>query len=140
MGTSYLAHSPSRDGSRTDRVADHLKSVAARAAEYASAFGAADEAYLAGLLHDLGKYGELFQRRLRGEAEHVDHWSAGAWQLLENFRSLGLAAALAIQGHHVGLQRADKPSLAALNPARWDPRMHDGRRLSESDPGVLMQR
>jgi HD superfamily phosphodiesterase len=32
--------------------------VAARAAEFAAAFGAADEARLAGLLHDLGKYGE----------------------------------------------------------------------------------
>jgi hypothetical protein len=53
----YLAHSKSKSG-RIDTVADHLKSVAARAAEYASAFGAADEARLVGLLHDLGKYGE----------------------------------------------------------------------------------
>lgn len=134
MSSSALAHSPSKDGSRIDTVADHLKAVSERAAEYAAAFGAADEARLAGLLHDLGKYGELFQKRLRGEAEHVDHWSAGAWCALDVFKQRGLAAALAVQGHHIGLQQADKDALRRLNPATWDPRMHEGRRLSA--PGV----
>ena len=47
MSGPFLAHSKSRDGSRDDTVADHLRSVASRAAEFASAFGAADEARLA---------------------------------------------------------------------------------------------
>jgi hypothetical protein len=38
----YLAHSKSKDGSREDPVADHLKAVAERAAEYAAAFGRAE--------------------------------------------------------------------------------------------------
>jgi len=59
----YLAHSRSKSG-RIDTVADHLKSVAETAAKFASAFGAADEAYFAGLLHDLGTYGDLFQKHL----------------------------------------------------------------------------
>lgn len=139
MEKQYLAHSKSRDGSRIDTVADHLKAVAGRAAKYAEAFGAADEAYFAGLLHDLGKYGDLFQQRLRGEAEHVDHWSAGAWQAL-SFHMPGMATALSVQGHHVGLQRADKLALASLNPAKWDPKMHDGRQLSERNVEVLAQR
>lgn len=122
-----------------DTVADHLRSVAKRAAEFASVFGAADEARLAGLLHDLGKYGELFQMRLRDQAEHIDHWSAGAWQSLQ-FRHTGIAAALAVQGHHIGLQMADKAALAALNPAKWDPMMHNQRRLSEVDADVLLRR
>ena len=131
-----LAHSPSKDGSRIDTVADHLKAVSERAAEYAAAFGAdaKEEARLAGLLHDLGKYGELFQKRLRGEAEHIDHWSSGAWYALDVFKHRGLAAALAVQGHHIGLQQAAKDALRKLNPATWDPRMHEGRRLST--PGV----
>ena len=140
MNESLLAHSRCKDGSRIDTVADHLKAVSERAAEYAAAFGAADEARLAGLLHDLGKYGELFQRRLRGEAEHIDHWSAGAWLALTLCQAQGLASALAVQGHHVGLQKAEKPALAALDPTRWDARMHDQRRLSESDVEVLVQR
>lgn len=133
MFSSVLAHSPSKDRSRKDTVADHLKAVSERAAEYAAAFGAADEARLAGLLHDLGKYGEQFQRRLRGEASGIDHWSAGAWQALF-YQAKGLAVALAVQGHHVGLQNVD--TLWRLNPATWDPRMHQGRNLSKPPEGA----
>jgi len=32
----------------------------------------------------------------------LDHWSLGAWMALSEFGSV--AAALAIQGHHIGLQ------------------------------------
>ena len=42
MEKQYLAHSSSRDGSRIDTVADHLKAVAKQAAEYAAAFGRAE--------------------------------------------------------------------------------------------------
>jgi len=134
----YLAHSRSKSG-RKDTVADHLKSVAKRAAEFAEAFGATDEAYFAGLLHDLGKYGDLFQSRLRGEAEHVDHWSLGAWHSLSH-KQQGLAAALVVQGHHVGLQRADGDSLRTLNPSRWEPRMHDQWRLTATGLEPLLAR
>jgi len=73
----------------------------------------ADEAALAGLLHDLGKYGDLFQRRLKGEESGLDHWSAGAWVALK-YRCA--AAALAIQGHHIGLQNLNQHALANLKP------------------------
>lgn len=66
----------------------------------------ADEARLAGLLHDLGKYGDSFQARLRGDETGVDHWSIGALEAFQSFKALG--AALAIEGHHVGLQPASK--------------------------------
>ena len=51
----------------------HLVSVANSAAAFALPFGASDEAYNAGLIHDLGKYGDLFQLRLRGKAHSIDH-------------------------------------------------------------------
>lgn len=137
MSRQLLAHSPSKSG-RTDTVVDHLQSVAKRAVEFTSSFGAADEARLAGLLHDLGKYGELFQMRLRDQAEHIDHWSAGAWQSL-SYRKQGLATALAIQGHHIGLQKAEKAALSILDPVKWDPRMHDGWRLSETNMESLLR-
>jgi len=138
MSKPFLAHSQSKNG-RMDTVADHLQSVAARAAAYATAFGAADEARLAGLLHDLGKYGSLFQQRLEGKVEHIDHWSAGAWQALM-FQAKGLAASLAVQGHHLGLQWAEKAELAKLNPAKWDPKIHEQWRLSETSTETLLQR
>jgi CRISPR-associated helicase Cas3/CRISPR-associated endonuclease Cas3-HD len=87
-------------------------SVANSAAEFALPFGASDEAYNAGLIHDLGKYGDLFQLRLRGKAHGIDHWSAGAWKAI-NIR-FGAAVAMAVQGHHIGLQRGDRGALTSL--------------------------
>lgn len=54
LAQGYLAHSR-RSSPHEDLLRDHLYKVALRAQGYASAFGAGDEAYLAGLLHDLGK-------------------------------------------------------------------------------------
>lgn len=62
----FYAHS----GEPWEPLADHLHDVAERAASFASAFGAAEEARLAGLLHDLGKYSELFSLRLAGKEHH----------------------------------------------------------------------
>ncbi|MGH8593875.1 MAG: hypothetical protein ACREX9_07345 [Gammaproteobacteria bacterium] len=59
-------------------------------------------------MHDLGKYGDLFQARLRGEAQGIDHWSLGAWVALKYHHAV--AAALAIEGHPVGLQAGSADS------------------------------
>src|SRR5690606_33001061 len=61
---------------------DHLRAVAALAAERAAKFGAAKPAALAGLLHDLGKYTAAFQQRLSGSTTKVDHSTAGAQEVL----------------------------------------------------------
>ena len=64
--STYLAHS-ANEQDNVDPLRVHLQDVAHRAAEYAEAFGTSEEAMIAGLLHDLGKYGDLFQRRLEGK-------------------------------------------------------------------------
>lgn len=109
----FLAHSQNKAGN-SEPLSVHLTRVANRAAEFAEPCGAAEEARIAGLLHDLGKYGDLFQRRLEGKEHGIDHWSAGAWEALS--RCHLIAAALAIQGHHIGLQQASKSRLAELEP------------------------
>jgi CRISPR-associated endonuclease/helicase Cas3 len=136
----YYAHSASRSGGEPELLSEHLKDVASRAASYAEAFGAADEARVAGLLHDLGKYGDLFQRRLEGKEKGIDHWSAGAWEALSKYRDQGVASALTIQGHHVGLQQAAKDSLRALDPNKLVRAHPLGLRLSEPDKASLLQR
>lgn len=68
----------SEDGTRTQTVYEHLHNTAVLAAGFGKAFGAAEQAYLAGMLHDIGKYSAAFQRRLAGSAERVDHSTAGA--------------------------------------------------------------
>ena len=132
---AYLAHSANAAG-RPQTLAEHLRRAAEIAASFASSFGASDEARLAGLLHDLGKYGDLFQLRLRGEVHGVDHWSPGAWVGLAMHRNI--AAALAVQGHHIGLQQLD--SLKGIDPTRLSARHPLGLRLSEADPDVLLRR
>lgn len=99
---------------------DHLRAVAALAAEFSSAFDSAEPtqrwACLAGLWHDLGKYRPGFQRHVRladTPDAHIEgkvsgrektHSAAGAlWamrQLNEPGRPYGHILAYQIAGHH----------------------------------------
>ncbi|MFT3767477.1 MAG: CRISPR-associated endonuclease Cas3'' [Minicystis sp.] len=107
-----LAHLTA-DG-RPHPLVDHLTEVAAGAARFAEAFGAAEWARLAGLWHDLGKYAGAFQGMIRaangfeahleGEVSgRVDHSTAGAVHAVRTLRALGSPIAFAIAGHHGGL-------------------------------------
>lgn len=124
------------------QLCNHLIDVALRAAVYANIFGAEKEAYLAGVLHDLGKYGDLFQERLKNpdKVKRIDHWSIGAWAALMEYKINGVAAALAIQGHHIGLQKGDRESLRDLDPDVLKEHHPDGLRLSSSDYTILLNR
>ena len=122
---------------RKELLHEHLKLVAKRAAEYASHYNADHEAYIAGLFHDLGKYGELFQRRLIGKEKNIDHWSAGAWFVLQKYRYI--AAAMAIQGHHVGLQACNKNALLKLDPEKLKEQHPLNLKLSENDIDKLIK-
>ena len=113
MRTTDLAHI-GEDGLRVQTVAEHLLGTAERAASYGAAFGAAEEARLAGLLHDVGKCSDAFQARLKG-GQRCDHSTAG---VQEAFKRQSLPAAFAVAGHHGGLpdggaagDTADMPTL-----------------------------
>lgn len=101
----YFAHSgKEHDKSDWQTLQDHLQVVAEIAKHNARYFGAEELAYLAGLLHDLGKYTSAFQARLEGSPKKVDHATAGAKVaaeiLPEPFYKL---ISYAIAGHHAGL-------------------------------------
>jgi len=133
----YYAHSANSKGD-WEPLARHLEQVARLAGELAGKFGERERAHLAGLLHDLGKYGDRFQAVLRGEKQGVDHWSAGAWVALAKYRHAGVPVALAVQGHHIGLQQESKPALGSLDPRQ--PRLPDAPQPSETDVDVLLSR
>lgn len=130
----YFAHSSNKHG-RWHHLADHLGGVAKLAGEFMQGCRAFEEARLAGLLHDLGKYGDLFQARLRGEAQGLDHWSQGAWFVLQKRKAIG--AALAIQGHHIGLQSLSKSELRRLEPRSLASNHPLQLRLSEENLATL---
>ncbi|MGH8652052.1 MAG: CRISPR-associated endonuclease Cas3'' [Gammaproteobacteria bacterium] len=107
--------------------------VAALAKQHAARRPWEDEAALTGLLHDLGKYADRFQARLRGEDKGLDHWSQGAWRALKEHHAV--AAALSIEGHHVGLQPGNHDSLRRLHPQSLA--NHHPFRLALSDPDLI---
>ncbi|HNX04591.1 MAG TPA: CRISPR-associated helicase Cas3' [Opitutales bacterium] len=108
MSHPFYAHS-GREGVLSDAghddwqlLACHLKAVAEEAARFAKPLGMETEARAAGLLHDLGKYSERFQARLRDpRVRHINHWSAGAAAASACCKVD--SAAFAIEGHHAGL-------------------------------------
>lgn len=95
---NYLAHR-AEDG-REQTVQEHLSGTAERCAGFASAFGAEGQGRLAGLAHDIGKYSDAFQERLRGSTKRVDHATAGAAECCKVGQ---VCAAFAVAGHHSGL-------------------------------------
>ena len=78
--------------------------MSALAGRFGASFGAEQHARRVGILHDAGKYSPAAQKRM-ADPEHtskVDHSTAGAKIALEVCRDG--AGALAIAGHHGGMQ------------------------------------
>ena len=94
---------------------EHLREVGRLAKMFATTFGAADLAELAGLWHDLGKYRPGFQRYIQlpaGNEAHIEgrvpgkdktHSGAGALHAIERFGIAGRVLAYLIAGHHLSL-------------------------------------
>lgn len=105
----YIAHS-SLERDTEQSIIDHLTNTAELAAGFAAEFGANEVGYLCGMLHDIGKYSDKFQRRIRGSSEKADHSTAGA---LEARKLNNIPVAFCVSGHHAGLpdggNRADTP-------------------------------
>lgn len=100
----FLAHI-SEDQTRTQTILDHLNGTAELAKAFAAPFGAESEAGYSAQLHDIGKYSDAFQKRLRG-GPPVDHSTAGAQAALQTGN---VPAALAIAGHHSGIPDLGNP-------------------------------
>jgi len=132
-----FAHSANGAGHRHP-LREHLHAVGNLSAEFAAGARWASEAKLAGFLHDLGKYGDRFQARLQGRDQGLDHWSPGASVALTRFRAV--AAALATQGHHIGLQRGSTDSLRRLLSERLSASVLPGLALSDPDLERLQSR
>ena len=110
-----------RDG-MVQTVRTHLCGTATLAEEFAAAFDAAEQGALVGLVHDIGKYSDAFQRRILADGPKVDHSTAGAFECAKQGQN---PAAFCIAGHHSGLpdmgsadDHTGKTLLARLNRAK----------------------
>ena len=99
---TYFAHS--KEGASEDQwqtIFEHAEGVAKLCARFSSLWCEEEYARDLGLLHDIGKYQEDFQRRIRGErALRVEHSVCGAMESVK-YRLPG--ADYCIAGHHGGL-------------------------------------
>jgi CRISPR-associated endonuclease/helicase Cas3 len=104
MSRVFHAHSTrSPDESDWQTLSSHLNSVGKLAGQFGRPFGAEALATTAGKLHDLGKYTDAFQKRIRGDSQRVDHATWGARIACERYGALGRLMAYGIAGHHAGL-------------------------------------
>lgn len=100
----FLAHSsPELRVAPHQPLAEHLHNTGDLAARFATHFGMPEMARAIGLLHDLGKYSQPFQRRVLGQGGPVDHSTWGAKVALQRYAQLGWLLAYGIAGHHAGL-------------------------------------
>lgn len=108
-GNSFFAHSkPDLSKTEWQALREHLYNTANIAGEFGKTAGVAELAYIAGLVHDLGKYSSEFQLRLEGKGPRTDHSTAGAKTLFQLFQGtphepLTTLLAYCITGHHSGL-------------------------------------
>lgn len=109
----FLAHI-SQDNTREQSIAAHCHETADIAGDFASSFNCIEWGYGCGLVHDIGKYSEKFQKRLHG-GSITDHATAGAQEL---YKRKNIFAAYCVSGHHSGLlnggTRADCAGEATL--------------------------
>ena len=96
---NYIAHC---DGEREQSILEHLQGTAEKAKDFAEVFEKGDWGYCCGMLHDIGKYSDKFQRRIRGEEIKVDHATAGARVCME-LGGMYPFLEMCIAGHHAGL-------------------------------------
>ena len=118
MEEQFVAHIS--DSGKLQSVAEHSLNTAAAAADFSIA-ELRQINYLCGLLHDIGKYSDEFQRRIRGENIRVEHSICGALEAAKlegKGKPLTRLLQLCIAGHHSGIpdygvknNTADMPTL-----------------------------
>ena len=99
---------------KTQTVKEHLLGTAEKAKKFAGEFGCEKAGFLCGLLHDIGKYSEAFQVRIRNPllSNRVDHSTAGALEA-EKISLWCTSLGMVIAGHHSGLMDGGNRMTAA---------------------------
>jgi len=143
--SKYVAHHREKDGEIQD-LAIHLEEVSRKTGEFASKIGMKEQGELIGLLHDIGKASQEFEKYIKsavglinpdeddyvdaaGKKGKVDHSTAGAQLIYRNLVDKGpegLFAAqvlsLCLASHHSGLIDCITPEGINVYSKRMDKR------------------
>lgn len=118
-----FAHSiPGRPEDTWEPLTHHLRAVGERAAGFAAHFSNGQMARAMGLLHDIGKCSDAYQRYIRQDDSNrkvrgPDHSSAGAQEAVKAFGAhMGRLMAYGIAGHHGGLMDSEDLSDRLVKP------------------------
>lgn len=122
----YKAHVDKNSGD-IQTVREHSENTALLCSEF-SFPDLKDMMYVIGLLHDIGKYQSLFQRRIDGENIKVEHSGCGAQIAIQKYPSIvGYLMAYCIAGHHSGIpdggfknDTPDQPTLSGRVKREFD--------------------
>lgn len=122
-----LAHGATDEHPEGQSIEAHLKGTGELAETFAAEFGAAANGKLCGSMHDIGKYSDEFQLRLRG-GKKVDHATAGA---IECFKIKAAFEAVCVIGHHSGL-----PNVGHKDADTTESQTFFGRKLRAEQGGI----
>jgi len=122
-----LAHGATDEHPEGQSIEAHLKGTGELAETFAAEFGAAANGKLCGIAHDIGKYSDEFQLRLRG-GKKVDHATAGA---IECFKIKAAFEAVCVIGHHSGL-----PNVGHKDADTTESQTFFGRKLRAEQGGI----
>jgi len=105
----FYAHTFGENKEDWQLLYDHLTQTAELAYKFGKDSELSDLAYITGMLHDIGKYSDAFQKKLLGSSIHVDHSTAGGKEICEFTKNdklksiIGFLIAYCVVGHHSGL-------------------------------------
>ena len=160
---NYVAHIRKKDG-KVQSLLKHMTGVAERSERFASKIGLGKHGRLIGLLHDLGKYSDIFQHYIKsaeglldpdeddyldahGMKGKIDHSTAGAQFVYNKVinsgnegRLIGQILSLCIASHHSGLIDCLNPDAKDVFSARmnkWDDRTHFREVCQKADAEIL---
>jgi CRISPR-associated endonuclease/helicase Cas3 len=109
MKKDFFAHSENSEGTK-HILKEHLESTAKLARSFAPSRNLEHLYYLAGLLHDVGKFQDGFQKYLATGKPKTPHASIGAYNAYRTAKNI-YPLQFTIQGHHAGMpDNADRKS------------------------------
>lgn len=142
---NYFGHSENDGGKGSpEPLSDHVNGVVKTASAFGAGLASKQSSAIAAWFHDLGKFADQMQNRLRGnDPQGKDHWSAGVvavWSMYGQFgKSVFNPIAASIAGHHVGLEKYwEQPPPAVRNICQ---RMIDSPdEFTSPDVGLMLRR